>query len=55
MLGPLGNAGNLDEVHDSIKKLPLEPNANVWGALLGICKIHYNIDPREQAAKHIFE
>jgi pentatricopeptide repeat protein len=51
----LGRAGHLDEAHDIIKKMPLEPNANVWGALLGACRIHCNIELGEQAAKHLFE
>jgi pentatricopeptide repeat protein len=51
----LGRAGHLDEAHDIIKKMPLEPDAVVWGALLGACKIHCNIELGEEAAKHLFE
>jgi pentatricopeptide repeat protein len=51
----LGRAGHLDEAHDIIKKMPLEPQSNVWGALLGACRIHGNIELGEQAAKHLFK
>eukprot|EP00253_Pinus_taeda_P001273 PITA_01273 len=51
----LGRAGHLDEAHDIIRKMPFEANADVWGALLGVCRIHCNIELGEQAAKHLFD
>eukprot|EP01018_Ginkgo_biloba_P035754 Gb_27454 [translate_table: standard] len=54
MVDLLGRAGHLDEAYDFIKKMPLEPDASVWGALLGACRIHCNIDLGECAAKQIF-
>nr|ABR17838.1 unknown [Picea sitchensis] len=51
----LGRAGHLDEANGIIKNMSLEPDANVWGALLGACRIHCNIELGEQAAKHLFE
>eukprot|EP01018_Ginkgo_biloba_P028667 Gb_13405 [translate_table: standard] len=44
MVDLLGRAGHLDEAQDLIRKMPFEPNAGVWGALLGACRIHSNID-----------
>jgi pentatricopeptide repeat protein len=51
----LGRAGHLNEAHGIIKKMPLEPDAAMWGALLGACRIHCNIELGEEAAKHLFE
>ncbi|KAF5746089.1 hypothetical protein HS088_TW06G00254 [Tripterygium wilfordii] len=36
----LGRAGLLREASEFISRLPFEPDASVWGALLGACKIH---------------
>jgi pentatricopeptide repeat protein len=38
----LGRAGCLDEAHELINNMPVEPDAAVWGALLGACSIHVN-------------
>eukprot|EP01018_Ginkgo_biloba_P030204 Gb_10726 [translate_table: standard] len=51
----LGRAGRLDEAHEFIRKMPLEPNAGVWGALLGACRIHRNIELGEHVADRLFE
>eukprot|EP01018_Ginkgo_biloba_P020997 Gb_22288 [translate_table: standard] len=50
----LGRAGCLDEALDIIQKMPFEPSAGVWGALLGACRIHCNIDLAERVAEHLF-
>ncbi|XP_057868728.2 pentatricopeptide repeat-containing protein At3g12770 [Cryptomeria japonica] len=44
MVDLLGRAGRLDEAYDFIKRMPLEPGASVWGALLFACRIHSNIN-----------
>jgi len=52
----LGRAGCLNDAHKFIKeKVPFEPNASIWGALLGACRIHGNIELGELAAEHLFE
>ncbi|XP_028786655.1 pentatricopeptide repeat-containing protein At2g39620 [Neltuma alba] len=43
MVDLLGRAGLFDEVLSLIKKMPTEPTAEVWGALLGACKMHSNL------------
>jgi len=51
----LGRAGHLDEAIDFIKKMPLQPDAIVWGALLAACRIHCNIELGQNVAEHLFE
>ncbi|KAI9073307.1 hypothetical protein K1719_044742 [Acacia pycnantha] len=51
----LGRAGRLCEAHDFIQKMPIKPGAAVWGALLGACRIHSNVEMAELAAKYILE
>ncbi|KAG0466347.1 hypothetical protein HPP92_017927 [Vanilla planifolia] len=44
MVDLLGRAGFLVEAHQLINQMPMEANAVVWGALLGGCRIHRNIN-----------
>eukprot|EP01018_Ginkgo_biloba_P019102 Gb_39465 [translate_table: standard] len=55
MVDLLGRAGCLDEAEDLIRKMPLKPGVSVWGALLGACRIHGNIELGEHAAECLFE
>lgn len=54
MVDLLGRAGHLDEALEFIKRMPVEPDAAVWGALLGACRIHCNIELGEHVADHLF-
>lgn len=40
----LGRAGKFKEAFDLIKEMPMRPNDTVWGALLGACRIHSDMD-----------
>ncbi|KAI4389031.1 hypothetical protein MLD38_001296 [Melastoma candidum] len=51
----LGRAGRLQEAYDLILSMPFAPNHAVWGALLGACVIHEDIELGEIAAKWLFE
>jgi pentatricopeptide repeat protein len=51
----LGRADRLDEAYDLIRTMPFKPNHAVWGALLGACVIHENVELGEVAAKWLFE
>ncbi|XP_031252869.1 pentatricopeptide repeat-containing protein At1g20230-like [Pistacia vera] len=51
----LGHVGRLEEAYDMIERMPFEPNACVWGALLSSCSVHGNVSIGEAAAKHLFE
>eukprot|EP01018_Ginkgo_biloba_P025793 Gb_04079 [translate_table: standard] len=54
MVDLLGRAGHLDKALDFINNMPLEPDVGVWGALLGVCRIHCNLKLGERVAKHLF-
>ncbi|XP_061374549.1 putative pentatricopeptide repeat-containing protein At3g11460, mitochondrial [Gastrolobium bilobum] len=51
----LGRAGRLKEAMDLIKSIKVKPDGAVWGALLGSCKIHKNVELAELAFDHIIE
>ncbi|KAK7855816.1 pentatricopeptide repeat-containing protein [Quercus suber] len=47
----LGRGGRLDEARESIKSMPIKPDASVWRALLSACRVNYNT----KLAENIFE
>ncbi|KAL0287792.1 UNVERIFIED_CONTAM: Pentatricopeptide repeat-containing protein [Sesamum angustifolium] len=51
----LGRAGQLEEAHELIKKMPMQPHAGVWGALLLACSLHKNVELAEVAWKNCCE
>ncbi|KAL5728606.1 acetolactate synthase [Ranunculus cassubicifolius] len=51
----LGRAGHLNEAYEFIKRMPIKPDSGVWGALLGACKIHSNLDLAERVAENLFK
>ncbi|RWW01180.1 hypothetical protein BHE74_00017560 [Ensete ventricosum] len=53
MVDLLGRGGLLDEAYDFIKKMPFEADARVWGALLGACRVHKNIELGEEVSRMI--
>jgi pentatricopeptide repeat protein len=55
MVDLLGRAGRLNEAQDFINKMPIKPDASVWGCLLSACRIHNNTELAEHAAEHLFE
>ncbi|KAL3813444.1 hypothetical protein ACJIZ3_014712 [Penstemon smallii] len=55
MVDLLGRADRLNEAYDLINTMPFEPSHAVWGALLGACVIHENVELGEVAAKWLFE
>ncbi|XP_071722987.1 pentatricopeptide repeat-containing protein At1g18485-like [Rutidosis leptorrhynchoides] len=55
MVDLLGRAGLMEEAAELIKSLPIIPDTNIWGALLGASKIHGNIEYATWAAEHLFE
>eukprot|EP01018_Ginkgo_biloba_P037418 Gb_09410 [translate_table: standard] len=54
MVDLLGRAGHLYEAQVFIEKMPLKPDTSVWGALLGACRIHCNIELGKRVAECLF-
>lgn len=55
MVDLLGRAGKLEEAWSFIEDMPIEPGISVYGAMLGACKKHRNVQLGEAAAERIFE
>eukprot|EP01018_Ginkgo_biloba_P030280 Gb_21441 [translate_table: standard] len=55
MVDLLGRAGQLDEAYNFIKRMPIEPDAGVWGGLLGACRLHNNLKLGERVSEHVLE
>lgn len=55
MVDLLGRAGLLDEAVNIINNMPMKPNAAVWGALLGACRIHGNVELGERVGEILLE
>lgn len=53
MVDLLCKAGLLEETLEVIKGMRLEPNAVVWGALLGGCRLHKNLDIAQVALDNL--
>ncbi|KAF7818800.1 putative pentatricopeptide repeat-containing protein [Senna tora] len=51
----LGRAGRLKEAMNLIKSMKVKPDGAVWGALLGACKIHKNVELAELAFERVIE
>ncbi|XP_058098937.1 pentatricopeptide repeat-containing protein At2g37320 [Magnolia sinica] len=48
----LGRAGLLEEAYEFIKKMPIRPNAIIWGSLLSSSTLHGNVPIGVQAAEN---
>ncbi|KAF3633932.1 hypothetical protein T459_26004 [Capsicum annuum] len=55
MVDLLGRAGLLDDAYNLIQSMPYEPHTGSWGALLGACKIHGNVELAEKAIEHLIQ
>ncbi|XP_058737169.1 pentatricopeptide repeat-containing protein At1g56690, mitochondrial-like [Vicia villosa] len=53
MVDLLGRAGQVDEAKELVEKMPMEPDAIVWGALLGACRNHMKLDLAEIAVEKL--
>ncbi|KAK7379737.1 hypothetical protein VNO78_34427 [Psophocarpus tetragonolobus] len=50
----LGRAGELEKAVEFIQSMPVLPGKSVYGALLGACRIHKNMELAELAAEKLF-
>ncbi|KAJ4729303.1 Pentatricopeptide repeat [Melia azedarach] len=55
MVDLLGRRGELNKAMDIIDNMPIPAGPDVWGALLGACRIHHNVKIGELAAKNLFQ
>ncbi|GAB4849965.1 Pentatricopeptide repeat-containing protein At3g24000, mitochondrial [Ancistrocladus abbreviatus] len=51
----LGRAGLFDQAQRFIGQMPVEPTAGIWGALLGACRMHKNMELGAYAAERAFQ
>ncbi|KAK9949733.1 hypothetical protein M0R45_005250 [Rubus argutus] len=49
------HAGKLEEAVELVNNMPMKPDAGIWGALLGACRIHHNIEIGEYACSRLLE
>ncbi|XP_021732066.1 pentatricopeptide repeat-containing protein At2g39620-like [Chenopodium quinoa] len=55
MVDLLGRGGLFSEITNLLNQMPVEPDAAVWGALLGACRMHSNSDLAEMALNKLVE
>ncbi|XP_010255012.1 PREDICTED: pentatricopeptide repeat-containing protein At1g20230-like [Nelumbo nucifera] len=55
MVDVLSRSGYLEEAYEFIQKMPIEPTASAWGALLGACRVYKNVELGQVAANKLFE
>ncbi|KAF3788451.1 Pentatricopeptide repeat-containing protein [Nymphaea thermarum] len=55
MVDILSRAGQLDQAYALIGEMPFEPDGAVWGALLGACCVHQNVELGALAARKLAE
>ncbi|KAG9160804.1 hypothetical protein Leryth_008637 [Lithospermum erythrorhizon] len=53
MVDLLGRAGLFDDILDLLHKMPMRPDAKVWGALLSASTTHSNVRLGELALQHL--
>ncbi|KAL4562941.1 hypothetical protein LXL04_026972 [Taraxacum kok-saghyz] len=53
MVDLLGRCGRINEAMDLITKMPMDPDAIIWGSLMGACRIHMNLEIAEFAANKL--
>ncbi|CAJ1942281.1 unnamed protein product [Sphenostylis stenocarpa] len=51
----LGRAGDMEKAVEFIQTMPVQPGKGVYGALLGACRIHKNMELAELAAEKLFD
>ncbi|XAR72717.1 hypothetical protein NMG60_11019453 [Bertholletia excelsa] len=51
----LGRAGRFNELMNQLESMPCKPDGLVWNALLGVCRIHGNIELGRKAAENLIE
>ncbi|XP_031258294.1 pentatricopeptide repeat-containing protein At5g66520-like [Pistacia vera] len=55
MVDILSRAGLFDDAEGLIRVMPMEPDVFVWGALLGGCQMHGNVELGEKVALYLID
>ncbi|XP_043715833.1 pentatricopeptide repeat-containing protein At5g48910-like [Telopea speciosissima] len=55
MVDLFGRAGLFDKIEEIIGAMPMKPDAVMWKALLGACRIHGNLEMGKQAGHQLIE
>ncbi|KAF6133956.1 hypothetical protein GIB67_040720 [Kingdonia uniflora] len=55
MVDLLARAGLLKEALDFVEKMPVKPHPGLWGAIVGACRIHGDIELGERLGKQLIE
>jgi pentatricopeptide repeat protein len=55
MVDMLGRAGRLVEAYEIIRGMSMRPDKCIWGAFLGGCRLHGNLDLAEFVANDLFQ
>ncbi|KAG5078770.1 hypothetical protein AAZX31_02G006800 [Glycine max] len=55
MVDLIGRAGDLDGAYKFITRMPMTPDANVFGSLLGACRLHNKVELTELLAERILQ
>lgn len=55
MVDLLARAGKLEKAYNFITKMPIKPDATIWGSLLCGCRIHRDVKLAEKVAERVFE
>lgn len=55
MVDLLARTGRLREAYDLARSMPVPPHAGVWGALLGACRIHAEVELAERAIERLLD
>lgn len=51
----LARGGRVNDAYSFVARMPIEANANVWGTLLGACRIHHEVELGRLVAERLFE
>ncbi|RAL50188.1 hypothetical protein DM860_007862 [Cuscuta australis] len=54
MVDLFARAGQLETAYNFITKMPLQPDASVWGALLSACRVYGNVELGKLASDNLF-
>ncbi|XP_061376129.1 putative pentatricopeptide repeat-containing protein At5g08490 isoform X2 [Gastrolobium bilobum] len=51
----LARGGRISEAYSLVTRMPVKANANLWGTLLGACKIHHEVELGRIVADQLFK